>query len=133
MPPDLALLLTLISSNNPCLEPVVMVSKVFEPLKYGCFFLADCGDPPTISHGDVHFIFTTEGSVATYSCHDGYNISVGFSFLWCLSNSQWSGDPPSCQAMGMYYTHIVTLQVSFWVFDLLIEYTCHKRRPYTYG
>ena len=34
MPPDLALRLTLISSNNPCFELIFMVPKVFEPLKF---------------------------------------------------------------------------------------------------
>ena len=33
MPPDLALLSTLIGSNYPCLELIFMVPKVFEPLK----------------------------------------------------------------------------------------------------
>ena len=38
MPPDLALWLTLISSNYPCFEHIFMVPKVFEPLKlyYTC-------------------------------------------------------------------------------------------------
>ena len=36
MPPDLALWLTLISSNYPCLELIFMVPKVFEPLKFDC-------------------------------------------------------------------------------------------------
>ena len=36
MPPDLALLLTLISSNYLCLEHIFMVPKVFEPLKFYC-------------------------------------------------------------------------------------------------
>ena len=40
MPPDLALLLTHISSNYPCLEPVFMVPKVFEPLKFCCIILS---------------------------------------------------------------------------------------------
>ena len=35
-PPDLALLSTLIGSNYPCLEPILMVPKVFEPLKFDC-------------------------------------------------------------------------------------------------
>ena len=34
MPPDLALWLTLISSNYPCLEHIFMVPKVLEPLKF---------------------------------------------------------------------------------------------------
>ena len=36
MPPDLALSLTLISSNYPCLEHNFMAPKVFEPLKFYC-------------------------------------------------------------------------------------------------
>ena len=36
LPPDLALGLTLISSNYPCLELIFMVPKVFEPLKFYC-------------------------------------------------------------------------------------------------
>ena len=36
MPPDLALLKTLIGSNYPCLELIFMVPKVFEALKFYC-------------------------------------------------------------------------------------------------
>ena len=37
MPPDLALLSTLIGSKNPsCLELIFMIRKVFEPLKFDC-------------------------------------------------------------------------------------------------
>ena len=36
MPPDLALLSTLIGSNYLCLELIFMVPKVFEPLKFDC-------------------------------------------------------------------------------------------------
>ena len=38
MPPDLALWLTLISSNYPCLEDIFMVLKVFELLKLGSIY-----------------------------------------------------------------------------------------------
>ena len=36
MPPGLALLSTLTGSNYPCLELILMVPKVFEPLKFDC-------------------------------------------------------------------------------------------------
>ena len=36
MPPDLALLSTLIGLNFPCLELIFMVPEVFEPLKFDC-------------------------------------------------------------------------------------------------
>ena len=39
MPPDLALWLTLISSNYPCLEHIFIVPKVFELLKFYCIWL----------------------------------------------------------------------------------------------
>ena len=36
MPPDLAICLTLLSSNYACFEHIFMVPKVFEPLKIHC-------------------------------------------------------------------------------------------------
>ena len=36
MPPDLALLSTVIGSNYPCLELIFMVLNVFEPSKFFC-------------------------------------------------------------------------------------------------
>ena len=39
LPPELALLSTLIGSNYPCLELIFMVPKVFEPLKFDCNML----------------------------------------------------------------------------------------------
>ena len=39
MPPDLALLSTLIGSNYPCLELISMVPRVFEPLKFDCIII----------------------------------------------------------------------------------------------
>ena len=39
MPPDLALLSTLIGSNYPCRELIFMVPKVFEPLKFYCTYI----------------------------------------------------------------------------------------------
>ena len=40
MPPDLALLSILIGSNYPCLELILMVPKVFEPLTFYCMSLS---------------------------------------------------------------------------------------------
>ena len=38
MPPGLALRLTFIRSNYPCLEHIFMAPKVFEPLKFYCIY-----------------------------------------------------------------------------------------------
>ena len=40
MPPDLALLSTLIGSNYPCLELIFMVPKVFKPLTLDCMCMS---------------------------------------------------------------------------------------------
>ena len=40
MPPDLALLSTLTGSNYPCLKLILMVPKVFEPLKFYCKYFS---------------------------------------------------------------------------------------------
>ena len=44
LPSDLALRLTLTSSNYPCIEHVFMVPQVFEPLKFycNCLFHVQC-------------------------------------------------------------------------------------------
>ena len=39
-PPDLALWLTVISSNYLCLEHIFMVPKLFEPLKFHCTYFS---------------------------------------------------------------------------------------------
>ena len=39
MPPDLALLSTLIGSNYPCLELIFIVPKMFQPLKFECIYI----------------------------------------------------------------------------------------------
>ena len=56
MPSELALLSTLIGSNNPCLEIIFMVLKVFEPLKFDCmsvsllfFYILKKREPPLSS------------------------------------------------------------------------------------
>ena len=59
MPPDLALLSTLIGSNYPCLELIFMVPKVFKPLKFDCIinlheFLVPFLDDVALKMGSTH-------------------------------------------------------------------------------
>ena len=56
MPPDLALLSTLIGSNYPRLELFFMVPKVFEPLKFDCIFFLRYADLVTLSIHVLHLL-----------------------------------------------------------------------------
>ena len=69
MPAGLALCLTLINSNYPCLEDIFMVPNVFEPLKFGCSFLF-----PLLVELCTSFYFTSFGfefglHAGQKSCH----------------------------------------------------------------
>ena len=60
------------------------------------YAVVDCGMLPSISNGEVSQLSTTVGSVATYSCNDGFDL-VGQSSRSCLASKRWSGSPPTCQ------------------------------------
>ena len=57
--------------------------------------LADCGDLMNVANGEVDFTTTYDGSVATYSCNEGY-VLCGSENRTCLLNGSWSGSPPEC-------------------------------------
>ena len=81
--------------------------------KYGNYnycivFTANCGDLLNPTNGQVLINGTTEGSIATYSCTNGYHV-VGNTSRACQSDRQWSGNAPTCERKCMvfcnaYYT-----------------------------
>ena len=76
MPPDLALLSTLIGSNYPCLELIFMVPKVFEPLKFDCTLTTICisGVNPETIRGSNTGVFVGAQSSESQTA-------------WCMSNA----------------------------------------------
>jgi len=64
---------------------------------YANNYLVDCGDLDSPANGDVSYTTTTEGSVADYSCDEGYDL-VGVTQRICQSNNTWSGDVPTCES-----------------------------------
>ena len=61
-----------------------------------CIFnLVDCGDLMEPANGEVDFTTTYGGSVATYSCNEGY-VLCGSENRTCQSSGSWSGSPPEC-------------------------------------
>ena len=57
-----------------------------------------CSGLSNPSNGQVDQRGNGLGSVATYSCHSGYNVQGG-SQVYCTSDGKWSGEPPSCKGL----------------------------------
>jgi hypothetical protein len=55
----------------------------------------DCGPLTAPANGNVGAASTTFGSLAVYSCNDGYML-VGSNMRECQANGTWSGVTPSC-------------------------------------
>jgi len=57
----------------------------------------NCGDPDSPANGDVSFTTTTEGSIADYSCDEGYDLN-GVTQWRCQGNNSWSESVPTCES-----------------------------------
>ena len=77
----------------------VVLRKQFLPMHLAV--IQDCGSPPVISNGNVDFNnHTLNGSLATYTCNNGYLLN-GQDTITCLTNmmevpGMWSADLPVC-------------------------------------
>ena len=56
-----------------------------------------CPELMNPENGQVDISGTTENSIATYSCDNGYTLSEPFTRI-CLSDGVWSESEPSCQS-----------------------------------
>ena len=97
MQPDLALRLTLISSNYSCLEHIFMVPKVFEPLKFYCILVVICSSGTFKDCWD-----------GCYSELYSGNISVTFSGLAC---QPWTANTPHEHV----YSHRLWGEIVEWI------------------
>ena len=62
--------------------------------------IADCGPLANPHNGVVEFSSgTLQGSTATYTCDQGYNITSGDHSRTCQANEVWSGTEPICESM----------------------------------
>ena len=62
-----------------------------------CLYAAPlCPDLVNPTDGSVQYTTLTPGSVATYTCNDGYQ-AVGEVTRTCETNGTWTGDSPVCE------------------------------------
>ena len=79
MPRDLALLSIFVGLNNPCLELIFMVPKVFEPLKFDSIIFSKTTDE-TIKV--TNNLVTMMGSGDSRYCIVNLNIPLSGQFLY---------------------------------------------------
>ncbi|VDI08861.1 Hypothetical predicted protein [Mytilus galloprovincialis] len=61
-----------------------------------CGFQVNCGNPGSISNGNLNGGTFTYGSTVTYTCYSGYLLVDGTSSRKCELNAIWSGTNPRC-------------------------------------
>ncbi len=49
------------------------------------------------TNGNVELTGVTEGSTATYTCENGFDLTGGDDFRICQPDGQWSGQEPICE------------------------------------
>uniref|UniRef100_A0A8C2HLQ4 Sushi domain-containing protein n=1 Tax=Cyprinus carpio TaxID=7962 RepID=A0A8C2HLQ4_CYPCA len=89
---------------------------------------AQCETPPSPEYGSVMVTDSALGSLAEYSCEDGYELN-GQSIRQCISGKQWSNDVPRCLPIscgnpgGIANGEVIG---KIFHFKALIHYECHK-------
>ena len=58
--------------------------------------MIDCGDLPSPLNGVVNLTGTVEGSIANYTCNEGF-LPDGPVVRMCGSDGMWSGEAPLCE------------------------------------
>ena len=68
---------------------------------YTCYAAVPCGQLTDPMNGQVTVSGTTEGSIATYTCDEGFTLS-GSTSQTCGSNGTWRPAAPVCLLNSMY-------------------------------
>ena len=56
----------------------------------------NCGEPVSITNGDVSYSSTIVDSLATYSCNNGYTLVGDSDTVKCTNSGEWEGSIPAC-------------------------------------
>uniref|UniRef100_A0A671PAW8 Sushi, von Willebrand factor type A, EGF and pentraxin domain-containing protein 1 n=1 Tax=Sinocyclocheilus anshuiensis TaxID=1608454 RepID=A0A671PAW8_9TELE len=89
---------------------------------------AQCETPPSPEYGSVIVTDSALGSLAEYSCEEGYELN-GQTIRQCISGKQWSDDAPRCLPIscgnpgGIANGEVIGKSFHF---KALIHFECHK-------
>ena len=61
-----------------------------------------------IDNGTVMMTGRTQGSNATYTCNDSYQLTGGNATRTCMDTGLWSGEEPTCLRMKNAFVHITS-------------------------
>ena len=97
----------------------------------------DCGELESPSNGDVQLTGTTFGSVATYTCMEGFKLANGDQRRECDEDGLWTGEPPICVRIGEWKL-LFTQKVQNFILYTCIMHTysvivCPPLRDPTFG
>ena len=81
-----------------------LLYQVDQKIIFTLFAEISCGPLNDPLNGRVQLGSSVVGSLATYSCNNGYNL-VGVSQRICRPSGEWSGDEPRCTSE--YQTGII--------------------------
>ncbi|XP_022100203.1 sushi, von Willebrand factor type A, EGF and pentraxin domain-containing protein 1-like isoform X2 [Acanthaster planci] len=104
---------------------ICLPDRTWTQLAAHCRVIA-CPEPVDPIHGTVFAPQTSNGSVAVYTCDDGYFI-YGTANLTCTESSVWSHQPPECLPVPCPVPSIQNGTASFTGHHYLdrVSYRCH--------
>ena len=89
------------SGNEPTCEGQLIQYTIYvyscSSLEIYCHIIVNCGDLNDPNNGQVSLNGTILGSIATYTCDPGFNLT-GDMERTCQANGDWSGSEPVCQS-----------------------------------
>ena len=83
----------------------------------------DCGNPPELQNGEVLMNTTTENSVVTYECINGYRFHENITSRTCLASGNWSQENISCSEL-LFLHHKTIFHRKIYLLTVKIDDGC---------
>ena len=110
--------------SNLIVQVLLETQKYYSPFFNFLTLEVNCGLLPNIPNGSVVLNGITFGSVATYSCIEGF-VVMGIVTRTCGADEVWSGNEPSCPPIDTMH-----LVISY---SSMCSLLCIKHTHYSYS